>query len=89
LPVKLKFLIIFFLIFFGKNLFSNEILFLPANIEGDIRIRNQSISNFELKKEFALLSSDIVNQDLLVQANITMDDIEDPKIFVIILKFIL
>jgi len=79
LPVKLKFLIIFFLIFIGKNLFSNEILFLPANIEGDIRIRNQSISNFELKKEFALLSSDIVNQDLLVQANITMDDIEDPK----------
>jgi hypothetical protein len=79
LPKKLKFLFIFLLFFNGINLFSNEILFLPANIEGDIRIRNQSISNLDLKKEFALLSSDIVNQDLLVQANISIEESEEPK----------
>lgn len=64
-----KIISFFFVLSVFSEIKANEILFLPAALEGEVRIRNSEISQSDLKYEFAKLSSDIINEDLYVSAS--------------------
>jgi hypothetical protein len=70
---------IFLLFTLPLGIYSNEIIFLHAALEGEIKIRNSSISQKDLKYEFSKLASDIINQELLVSANALENTSENQK----------
>ncbi|WCL49529.1 hypothetical protein [Leptospira sp. GIMC2001] len=60
-----------------SRLDANDIMFQPAKIEGDVRIRNQNVNSLELSKEFALLASDIVSNDFYINSTAYTEDQSD------------
>lgn len=51
---------------FSFPIFATDIAFVPARLEGDLPTKNENLNRLDLKKEFALLASDIVQSQFFV-----------------------
>lgn len=62
--LKIPAIVVFTL--FSFPIFATDIAFVPARLEGDIPTKNENLNRLDLKNEFAMLASDIVQSQFLV-----------------------